>query len=481
MAQCDDDEGTLVSSREPDDNNNNNNNNQETGNGNDNANKNASTSRNKNKRHKPNDFTSKQVPKPTATQKIRTPHSLLAARLDLPLALQPSPGGLAGTSNRVSVRGIHEQNIHFYVASSNKVYACTIKLKDDDRKTPAIAKENVVAYTKADAPVQVNDVSPAIPHRREIQNTLLWAPPNATNGDDTSWILAGDNAHLATTDAAGRCVVTRLRAADDLESPNAPASFYELAPREDWSTSYESGSAAAAIHPTFTAPGGYAPRVVAVMRSPRKCVDLYDGELHARTISLCAQPAAVSFVQGAGPGKANNGVAAKTNPLTPETGLLAVLEASQVSLWDVRASEAGGCVHRLDGASPGAKLTCLATAHGIVAAGGMDRCVTVWDARRWAPIGRWTGGLKHHLEHLHFAGGDETIDGIAPHAMYAAGAGFELTCATCRDDARALFQVRGLSRWLGVDVASSNGEDVVVGWCDCSEAIALRTKTHEET
>ena len=154
--------------------------------------------------------------------------------------------------------------------------------------------------------------------------------------------------------------------------------------------------------------------------------------------------------------------------------LLAVLEASQVTLWDARAGESGGCVQRLDGAAPGERLTGLAAARGILAAGGRDRCVTVWDARRWAPLGRWSGGLKHNLDHLQFAG----VTADSPPALYAAGAGFELTCASWRtgNHGHSEFTVRGPSRWLGFDAVSrSDGaQDVVVGWCDCDEAIVMQ-------
>lgn len=61
--------------------------------------------------------------------------------------------------------------------------------------------------------------------------------------------------------------------------------------------------------------------------------------------------------------------------------LLAVTEGPQVSIWDIRQGERGGCVHRLFGTSSGEPLYAISSSSdGLVATGGAERSIVVYDA-----------------------------------------------------------------------------------------------------
>ncbi len=53
----------------------------------------------------------------------------------------------------------------------------------------------------------------------------------------------------------------------------------------------------------------------------------------------------------------------------------------QVSIWDIRQGERGGCVHRLFGTSSGEPLYAISSSSdGLVATGGAERSIVVYDA-----------------------------------------------------------------------------------------------------
>ena len=66
--------------------------------------------------------------------------------------------------------------------------------------------------------------------------------------------------------------------------------------------------------------------------------------------------------------KASSSAAASDGP-----GLVAALEGNQLSLWDCRAAEDGGCVRRVQPGAGG--LYGMDCGEGVVAVAGKDRCV----------------------------------------------------------------------------------------------------------
>ncbi|KAL7220197.1 hypothetical protein ACSBR2_013124 [Camellia fascicularis] len=65
-----------------------------------------------------------------------------------------------------------------------------------------------------------------------------------------------------------------------------------------------------------------------------------------------------------------------------DSSILAVTEGCQLSIWDLRMKENGGCVHRIYG-SVGDIFYAVCSSSTSIAVGGADRTVTVYDPRRW--------------------------------------------------------------------------------------------------
>ncbi|KAF5954989.1 hypothetical protein HYC85_007845 [Camellia sinensis] len=85
-----------------------------------------------------------------------------------------------------------------------------------------------------------------------------------------------------------------------------------------------------------------------------------------------------------------------------DSSILAVTEGCQLSIWDLRMKENGGCVHRIYG-SVGDIFYAVCSSSTSIAVGGADCTVTVYDPRRerketpkieWAPNVFWSGSEK---------------------------------------------------------------------------------------
>ncbi|KAG0499992.1 hypothetical protein HPP92_000064 [Vanilla planifolia] len=74
---------------------------------------------------------------------------------------------------------------------------------------------------------------------------------------------------------------------------------------------------------------------VAVAHSFCRSVDVYDQDMHVRSFHTLLYPASLSFLQG--------------SLLVSGNSVLAVAEGSQLSIWDLRVYEKGGCVQRVCG------------------------------------------------------------------------------------------------------------------------------------
>lgn len=88
-----------------------------------------------------------------------------------------------------------------------------------------------------------------------------------------------------------------------------------------------------------------------------------------------------------------------------ESSILVVTEGCQLTMWDLRVKENGGCVKRICG-SPGDILHATSfSPTGNIAVGGADRTVTIYDPRRWSAMSRWTNCSKYEvsLADAHFS------------------------------------------------------------------------------
>lgn len=63
--------------------------------------------------------------------------------------------------------------------------------------------------------------------------------------------------------------------------------------------------------------------------------------------------------------------------------LLNLIALLQLSIWDLRMKENGGCVQRIMGSVGNMLYAVSVSSSGYIAAGGEDRTVTVYDPRRY--------------------------------------------------------------------------------------------------
>ncbi|MCH93133.1 hypothetical protein A2U01_0014081, partial [Trifolium medium] len=69
-----------------------------------------------------------------------------------------------------------------------------------------------------------------------------------------------------------------------------------------------------------------------------------------------------------------------------QNSLLAITEGSQLTMWDLRMKENGGCVHRISGTPGDTLYSVCSSSTGNIAVGGVDRTVTIYDPRRLATV-----------------------------------------------------------------------------------------------
>ncbi|ONM36165.1 hypothetical protein ZEAMMB73_Zm00001d042722 [Zea mays] len=138
------------------------------------------------------------------------------------------------------------------------------------------------------------------------------------------------------------------------------------------------------------------------------------------------------------------------------SSLLATAEGSQLSIWDLRMNNNGGCVHRITGSVGDIIYSTCSSPSGLIASGGTDRAVTIYDPRRWSALSRWVGCSKFEITGLAFSSVDESF-------IYVQGVDYEITCGHWKQSERA-FSFRGDSNWLGFSKCANN--DVIAGWCE---------------
>lgn len=153
-------------------------------------------------------------------------------------------------------------------------------------------------------------------------------------------------------------------------------------------------------------------------------------------------PTSVSFVQNVVNGD--------------RSSLLAITEGSQLTMWDLRVKENGGCVHRISGTPGDTLYSVCSSSTGNIAVGGVDRTVTIYDPRRWSSLSRWVHCSKFEITGLAFS----TVD---PDYIYIQGVDYEVFCGQWKERNK-LFSFRGDSNWLGFSKCSN--KDVLGGWCD---------------
>ncbi|KAI3733093.1 hypothetical protein L1987_64311 [Smallanthus sonchifolius] len=316
-------------------------------------------------------------------------------------------------SNRLSLHVSEDgSSCWVYVASGCHVYRILVSLKD------SLVNEGKDSLL---IPEQTQVVDSAIvnrcPHRSEIQTILL----NETESSDCLI--------LGSVDSYGHLIVSRM----DSDGKDVERLTFYVSPR-DFGVG-EAGWAGLCFSPSQWS-------TTAVAHSFGKTINVYDQDLHLRTFRTLWYPTAVNFLQDLYSGN--------------ESSMLAVTEGCQLSIWDLRVKEKGGCVHRICGSVGDILYAVCNSSNGNVAVGGADRTMTVYDPRRWSAVSRWVNCSKYEITGISFSSVD-------PNYAYIQGVDYEVFCGEWKES-KKIFSFRGDSNWLGF--SKCRKRDVVGGWCD---------------
>ena len=412
--------------------------------------------------------------------------SLVRSLVDLPYVakdgtrVHPSPGSVA--SSRVAVQTDPDASTCVaFVASGGGVWRHAVPFAGGE--DVAEGKEAMLKPTTVSDGVTTR--VHAVRHRHEIQSIALHDPRTVHGRDSTP--SGGEEAtftRLASADASGRCVVTLMRRDGD-DGRTTPRQWF-LIPESTRSPEVASvpGWTGVCFDPRD-------PNVVAVARRHAKTIDVFDGDRLVRSMRAPLHPNALCFVRPSDDAGDAGDAGVSGDADTRKDGnrcvsLIAVAEGNQLSLWDARAAERGGCVRRVtlcnrgqslfaaaagssQGARGGGAVAFPKLKHGdpLVACAGAERGVHVLDVDRWSVVKRWPGAMKFDITQLAFSS-------ASPDHCYVAGADYELLCGCWARGALAGgFAFRGDSRWLGVATASGGRDkDIVAGWCESGHLFA---------
>ncbi|KAK8683922.1 hypothetical protein V6N13_039965 [Hibiscus sabdariffa] len=194
----------------------------------------------------------------------------------------------------------------------------------------------------------------------------------------------------------------------------------------------------------------YGHLIVSKLDASGKDVDTYSvlprdfgvGEGYPSSDHALWHPSSLSFIRNLGNGDENS--------------ILAITEGCQLSVWDLRMKENGGCLNRICGSVGDTFYAVCSSSTGYIAVAGADRTVTVYDPRRWSAISRWVHCSKYEITGLAFSSLDSDY-------LYVQGVDYEVFCGQWKESSK-LFSFRGDSNWLGF--SKSCKRDILGGWCD---------------
>ncbi|XP_042487153.1 uncharacterized protein LOC122067384 isoform X1 [Macadamia integrifolia] len=344
-----------------------------------------------------------------------------------PTLLQnPSPANLQSTRLAIHVKE-DSSACWVYIASGCHVYKVEVSMEDC-----SVTKGKESLLIPIHAQIIHSSIVNCCPHRSEIQ----------------SLVLAETECHgyfkLGTVDSNGQLIVSQL----DASGQDVDRLSYSVLPRD---CGVGEGSWAGLCF----SPSQWS--MVAVARSFCKSVDIYDQDIHVRSLSPLWYPSSLSFLQSSFSGDGNS--------------VLAVAEGCQLTIWDLRVKENGGCVQRICGSLGDIFYAVCSSSDGLIAVGGADRTVTIYDPRRWSPLSRWNNCSKYEITGLAFSSHDSGH-------IYIQGVDHEVFCGNWKEN-KKVFSFRGDSNWLGF--GKCNNRDVLGGWCDSGSIFVANifAKDHE--
>ncbi|KAF3445507.1 hypothetical protein FNV43_RR10683 [Rhamnella rubrinervis] len=323
----------------------------------------------------------------------------------------PSPGNLQST--RLAVHVAEDgSSCWVYVASGCHVYKLQIPLGDSLVNK---GKESLLIPIRTQ--VMESSLVNRCPHRSEIQSVVL------AETESSGYLMLG------SVDAYGHLIVSKL----DTAGKDVDRLTYTVLPHD--SGVGEGSWAGLCFSSTQWS-------MAAVARSFCKTVDIYDQDIHVQTLRTLLYPSSLNFIQNLSHGS--------------ESSILAVTEGSQLTIWDLRMKENGGCLQRVSGSLGDVFYAVCSSSTGNIAVGGADRTMTIYDPRRWSALSRWVHCSKYEITGLAFSS-------IDPDYIYVQGVDYEVFCGHWQES-KKLFSFRGDSNWLGFSKCSNR--DVLGGWCD---------------
>ncbi|RZC44163.1 hypothetical protein C5167_037118 [Papaver somniferum] len=339
--------------------------------------------------------------------------SLRKAVISPTLVQNPSPGNLQATRFALHVNE-DESYCSAFIASGRNIYKLEISLEDF-----SISKGKESLLIPVPAKVIRSSLLKRCPHRSEIQSVVL-AGTDSSSGNDCLI--------LGSVDCYGHLFVSRLVTSDQ----DVDRITYSVLPRDNGVG--EGSWAGLCFNPSQWS-----------MLSP----------VASAKVLILYYPAALSFV--------------KSSFSTNEDSILAVAEGCQLSIWDLRVKENGGCIQRICGSVGDILYAVCGDSAGNIAVGGADRTVTVYDPRRWSALGRWVNCSKYEITGLAFSS-------LEPSHIYVQGVDYEVFCGKFKEKEKVL-SFKGDSNWLGFSKCFNR--DLVGGWTD-SGSIFLADITTKE-
>ncbi|KAF5955213.1 hypothetical protein HYC85_008069 [Camellia sinensis] len=360
--------------------------------------------------------------------------SLRKAMVPCSLLEHPSPGSVQSTRLALHVNADHS-SCWVYIASGCRIYKLQISMQD--------------------SLVNQGKESLLIPEQTQCFHAIA--------------MYAGSGyLILGSVDSYGHLIVSKL----DTSGKDVDRLTFSVSPRDCGVG--EGGWAGLCFSPSQWS-------MAAVAHSFCRSIDVYDQDIHLQTLRTLWYPSSLSFMQSLCSGN--------------DSSILAVTEGCQLSIWDLRMKENGGCVRRIYG-SVGDIFYAVCSSSTSIAVGGADRTVTVYDPRRIS------GLLLFVVEQLRMriCGGQHYRDGCTAQNMrfymyfweflilqqertsmlvlqitglafasidsdyiYIQGVDYEVLCGQWKES-KKVFSFRGDSNWLGFSKCTN--KDVLGGWCD---------------
>ncbi|XP_057446067.1 uncharacterized protein LOC130738160 [Lotus japonicus] len=324
----------------------------------------------------------------------------------------PSPGSIQSTRLALHVSQEDANACFVYIASGPHVYKLQITLGES-----SVIKGKEGLLIPEHAEVIASSLVNRCPHRSEIQSIVL------AEAESHGYLMLG------SVDSYGHLIVSKL----DASGEDVDRLTYSVLPPDNGIG--EGSWAGLCFSPNQLS-------MAAVARSFCKAVDIYDQDIHIRTFRPLWYPASLNFMQNVVNGN--------------QSSILAITEGSQLTMWDLRMKENGGCLHRIAGIPGDALYAVCSSSNGNIAVGGADRTVTIYDPRRWASLSRLVHCAKYEITGLCFSAVD-------PDYIYIQGLDYEVFCGQWRENSK-LFSFRGDSNWLGF--SKSSNKDILGGWTD---------------